>query len=48
MNSRLLGVEEDSLSRTLAFNCEHGYAQEEYVAKREEREQIYFFSECAS
>jgi len=28
-------VEEGSLSRTLAFDCGHGYAQEEYAVKRE-------------
>jgi len=27
-------VEESSLSRTLAFDCGHGYTQEEYAAKR--------------
>ena len=32
-----LCMEEGSVSRTLAFNCGHGYAQEEYVTKREER-----------
>jgi len=26
-------VEESSLSRTLAFDCGHGYAQEEYATK---------------
>ena len=30
-----LCVEEDSLSRTLAFNCGHGYTPEEYAVKRD-------------
>jgi len=34
-------MEEGSLSRTLAFDCGHGYAQEEYVIKRmREREKL--------
>jgi len=28
-------VEQGSLSRTLEFDCGHGYAQEEYAMKRE-------------
>jgi len=28
-------MEEDNLSRTLAFDCGHGYAQEDYAMKRE-------------
>jgi len=32
-------MEEGSLSRRLAFDCRHGYSQEEYVMKTErERE----------
>ena len=31
-----LRVEEGSLSRRLAFDCGHGYAQEEYAVKRDE------------
>jgi len=31
-------VEEGSLSRTLAFNCGHGYAQEDYSQCHEEEE----------
>jgi len=32
-------MEEGSLSKTLAFDCGHGYAQEEYAMKRQtERE----------
>jgi len=34
-----LWVEEGSLSRTLAFNCGHGYTQEEHAMKREREKQ---------
>ena len=33
-----LRVEEGSLSKTLAFDCGHGYAQEQYAMKRESAE----------
>jgi len=33
-------VEEGSLSRTLAFDCGHGYAQSEYAMKTENQKEI--------
>ena len=35
-----LCMEEDNLSRTLAFDCGHGYAQEDYAMKREREREV--------
>jgi len=40
-------VEESNLSITLAFNCEHCYAEKDYVVKRE-RDPMNWSAGCPS